>query len=35
MADQIGFFLTEDQLGFREKAGYHNEGVIWKEQRTR
>lgn len=27
-------FLTEDQLGFWEKAGYHNEGDIWKEQRT-
>jgi len=28
-------FLTEDQLGFWEKAGYHNEGDIWKEQRLR
>jgi len=28
-------FLTEDQLGFWEKSGYHNEGDIWKEQRTR
>ena len=28
-------FLTEDQLGFWEKAGYHNEGDIWKEQRMR
>jgi len=28
-------FLTEDQLGFWEKAGYHNEGDVWKEQRTR
>ena len=28
-------FLTEDQLGFWEKAGYHNEADIWKEQRTR
>ncbi|TFG50208.1 MAG: sulfite oxidase-like oxidoreductase [Anaerolineales bacterium] len=28
-------FLTEDQLGFWEKAGYHNEGDIWQEQRTR
>ncbi len=27
--------LTEDQLGFWEKAGYHNEGDIWKEQRLR
>jgi DMSO/TMAO reductase YedYZ molybdopterin-dependent catalytic subunit len=28
-------FLTEDQLGFWEKAGYHNEGDVWKEQRRR
>jgi len=28
-------FLTEDQLGFWEEAGYHNEGDIWKEQRMR
>jgi DMSO/TMAO reductase YedYZ molybdopterin-dependent catalytic subunit len=28
-------FLTEDQLGFWEKAGYHNEGDPWKEQRTK
>jgi DMSO/TMAO reductase YedYZ molybdopterin-dependent catalytic subunit len=28
-------FLTEDQLGFWEKAGYHNEGDVWKEQRTK
>ena len=28
-------FLTEDQMGFWEKAGYHNEGDPWKEQRTR
>jgi len=28
-------FLTEDQLGFWEKAGYHNEADIWKEQRIR
>ena len=27
--------LTEDQLGFWEKAGYHNEGGVWKEQRLR
>jgi DMSO/TMAO reductase YedYZ molybdopterin-dependent catalytic subunit len=28
-------FLSEDQMGFWEKAGYHNEGDIWKEQRRR
>jgi len=28
-------FLTEDQMGFWEKAGYHNEGDPWKEQRMR
>jgi len=28
-------FLAGDQLGFWEKAGYHNEADIWKEQRTR
>lgn len=28
-------FLTEDQMGFWEKAGYHNEGDIWKEERMR
>jgi DMSO/TMAO reductase YedYZ molybdopterin-dependent catalytic subunit len=28
-------FLTEDQLGFWEEAGYHNEGDVWKEQRRR
>jgi DMSO/TMAO reductase YedYZ molybdopterin-dependent catalytic subunit len=28
-------FLTEDQMGFWEKSGYHNEGDIWKEQRMR
>ena len=28
-------FLTKDQMGFWEKAGYHNEGDIWKEQRMR
>jgi DMSO/TMAO reductase YedYZ molybdopterin-dependent catalytic subunit len=27
--------LTEDQMGFWEKAGYHNEGDVWKEQRLR
>jgi DMSO/TMAO reductase YedYZ molybdopterin-dependent catalytic subunit len=26
-------FRTEDQLGFWEQAGYHNEADIWKEQR--
>ena len=26
-------FLVEDELGFWEKAGYHNEGDVWKEQR--
>ncbi len=26
-------FLAEDRPGFWEKAGYHNEGDIWKEQR--
>ena len=26
-------FLTEDQKGFWELAGYHNEGKVWKEQR--
>ena len=26
-------FCTEDQLGFWEKAGYHNEADPWKEQR--
>ena len=28
-------FLNEDQMGFWEKAGYHNEGDVWKEQRRR
>ena len=28
-------FLSEDQLGFWEKSGYHNEGNPWKEQRNR
>ncbi|MHB8133693.1 MAG: molybdopterin-dependent oxidoreductase [Anaerolineaceae bacterium] len=27
-------FLSEDQLGFWEEAGYHNQADIWKEQRT-
>lgn len=26
-------FLKEDQLGFWEQAGYHNEADVWKEQR--
>jgi DMSO/TMAO reductase YedYZ molybdopterin-dependent catalytic subunit len=26
-------FLAEDQKGFWEQAGYHNEADIWKEQR--
>lgn len=26
-------FLSEDQLGFWEQAGYHNEADVWKEQR--
>ena len=26
-------FTTEDQPGFWEQAGYHNEGDAWKEQR--
>lgn len=26
-------FLSDDQLGFWEQAGYHNEADIWKEQR--
>jgi DMSO/TMAO reductase YedYZ molybdopterin-dependent catalytic subunit len=28
-------FLTEDQMGFWEKSGYHNDGDPWQEQRTR
>jgi len=28
-------FMSEDQLGFWERSGYHNEGDVWKEQRTR
>jgi len=27
-------FLSEDQMGFWEKSGYHNEGDPWKEQRN-
>jgi DMSO/TMAO reductase YedYZ molybdopterin-dependent catalytic subunit len=26
-------FLINDQPGFWEQAGYHNEGDIWKEER--
>jgi len=26
-------FRADDQLGFWEKAGYHNEADVWKEQR--
>jgi DMSO/TMAO reductase YedYZ molybdopterin-dependent catalytic subunit len=26
-------FATEDRPGFWEKAGYHNEGDPWKEER--
>ena len=26
-------FMEEDQLGFWEQAGYHNEANVWKEQR--
>jgi DMSO/TMAO reductase YedYZ molybdopterin-dependent catalytic subunit len=26
-------FVAEDRLGFWERAGYHNEADIWKEQR--
>ena len=28
-------FASEDRLGFWEKAGYHNEGDVWKEERFR
>lgn len=28
-------FMDEDQMGFWEQAGYHNQADIWKEQRTR
>ena len=27
-------FLTQDQFGYWESSGYHNEGDVWKEQRT-
>lgn len=27
-------FAQEDRLGFWERAGYHNEADVWKEQRT-
>jgi DMSO/TMAO reductase YedYZ molybdopterin-dependent catalytic subunit len=27
-------FMTQDQLGFWEQAGYHNEADVWKEQRV-
>jgi DMSO/TMAO reductase YedYZ molybdopterin-dependent catalytic subunit len=26
-------FMAEDRMGFWEKAGYHNEGDVWREQR--
>ena len=26
-------FMEEDRLGFWEKAGYHNRGDVWKEER--
>jgi DMSO/TMAO reductase YedYZ molybdopterin-dependent catalytic subunit len=26
-------FLSEDQLGFWEQAGYHNDADVWREQR--
>jgi DMSO/TMAO reductase YedYZ molybdopterin-dependent catalytic subunit len=28
-------FLAQDQLGFWEQAGYHNEADVWREQRFR
>jgi DMSO/TMAO reductase YedYZ molybdopterin-dependent catalytic subunit len=28
-------FNSQDSLGFWERAGYHNEGDVWKEQRFR
>jgi DMSO/TMAO reductase YedYZ molybdopterin-dependent catalytic subunit len=27
-------FMEVDRKGFWEKAGYHNEGDVWQEQRT-
>jgi DMSO/TMAO reductase YedYZ molybdopterin-dependent catalytic subunit len=27
-------FMSEDRLGFWERAGYHNEADVWKEQRV-
>ncbi len=27
-------FAREDRMGFWERAGYHNEADVWKEQRT-
>ena len=27
-------FMPEDRLGFWEANGYHNQGDVWKEQRT-
>jgi len=26
-------FMVEDQLGFWEQAGYHNNADVWKEER--
>jgi DMSO/TMAO reductase YedYZ molybdopterin-dependent catalytic subunit len=26
-------FMTHDQLGFWEQAGYHNNADVWKEER--
>jgi DMSO/TMAO reductase YedYZ molybdopterin-dependent catalytic subunit len=28
-------FLSRDQMGFWEQAGYHNEADVWREQRFR
>ena len=28
-------FMADDQYGFWERSGYHNEGDVWKEQRAR
>ena len=28
-------FLSEDQMGFWEQAGYHNDADVWREQRFR